>query len=292
MKTFEEERLNDLNNLLFEKKADFTASYHVIHKNNNNYEALSLKNSNSPIGVNFRLFDENLEMPNYELADLLISFFKENITNLNFNSSIIDRDYILNHSFPTLVPTYSCENVKNKVIENNLSKEFLNLTILFRTSLSEDDSTTFLISKVMAEKFNISENEIFEASMKNISNKGKFTSMFDTLANLFGEDFSDGEELSKDSMYVLSFNSSMFGASMILSSEYMNKIADTIGDNFTIIPSSIHEVLIIPFHEDEDYNSLQATINEVNKTNVQLEEILSYSVYSYSKKDGVKIILE
>ena len=60
-----------------------------------------------------------------------------------------------------------------------------------------------------------------------------------------------------------------------------------LGKDLMIIPSSVHEVLLIPSegHETEA-DTLRQMVREVNDTQLALNEILSYHVYRYSHQTG------
>ena len=61
-------------------------------------------------------------------------------------------------------------------------------------------------------------------------------------------------------------------------------------DELIILPSSIHEVLVINAKGIEgDIASFKEMVKAVNDTEVKPSEILSYNVYSYNKKDGLRI---
>ena len=57
--------------------------------------------------------------------------------------------------------------------------------------------------------------------------------------------------------------------------------------DFYILPSIIHEVLLLPKEESEgDISELNLMIHDVNATQVQEEEILSDHVYCYERRSG------
>ena len=55
--------------------------------------------------------------------------------------------------------------------------------------------------------------------------------------------------------------------------------ARKVGRNFYIIPSSIHEVILIP--DTLDIHYMKAMVKEVNGTEVSPDEVLSDNVYRY-----------
>ena len=60
-------------------------------------------------------------------------------------------------------------------------------------------------------------------------------------------------------------------------------------DKFYILPSSVHEVIIVSPQIAMNIEALREMVNSVNATEVSPDEVLSYNVYEYSRKNGLKI---
>ena len=86
-------------------------------------------------------------------------------------------------------------------------------------------------------------------------------------------------------MYVLGNRMKLFGAAVLLYDGLLEKIADQIKKNFFILPSSIHEVILIPDDEDQEAEELWKMVCEINATQVEPEEVLTDSVYYFSRKN-------
>lgn len=56
--------------------------------------------------------------------------------------------------------------------------------------------------------------------------------------------------------------------------------------SFYIIPSSIHELLLLPSDNTDDSDKIREMIKEINDTQVAAEEILSYSLYFYEREEN------
>jgi len=68
----------------------------------------------------------------------------------------------------------------------------------------------------------------------------------------------------------------------------IEEIRDTLGEtDFYILPSSIHEVIIIPAiqNNDEEIQQFQEMVKEINATMLDEEEFLSDTVYKYDAKE-------
>lgn len=114
------------------------------------------------------------------------------------------------------------------------------------------------------------------------------------------EDANISEEsqfIPKVPMYVLSNQSGVHGAAVLLYEDVLKSIANTYlagtyPCDFYILPSSIHEVILVPCQEDDIKENLCKIVCEVNDTEVSEDEILSDSVYIYKSKFNVFEILK
>ncbi len=91
-------------------------------------------------------------------------------------------------------------------------------------------------------------------------------------------------------MYVMTNNIRLNGAGTMLYGGVLKSFASTLGSDLFIIPSSVHELILIPDDGTFDPQALMPLIGEVNDTQVEKEEILSYSLYRYDlEKDMMEI---
>ena len=84
-------------------------------------------------------------------------------------------------------------------------------------------------------------------------------------------------------MYVLSNEQRYFGASCMLYPQALKEISQRLNDTLYILPSSIHEVILIPASFADDANELSEIVQEVNISEVAQDEILSDTVYYYNQ---------
>ena len=86
-------------------------------------------------------------------------------------------------------------------------------------------------------------------------------------------------------LYLLTNESALYGASVILYPGIMQEAADYIGRDFFILPSSVHEVILLPDSGEEPEGLLQI-VTEINHTQVSEEEILTDAVYFFQSEKG------
>ena len=86
--------------------------------------------------------------------------------------------------------------------------------------------------------------------------------------------------------YVLTNNTRLNGAACIFYEDVLKKFADTLQTDLYILPSSIHEVILLPKLARYDAMNLEDMVREVNTDGVSREEVLSDKVYIYRRSDG------
>ena len=91
-------------------------------------------------------------------------------------------------------------------------------------------------------------------------------------------------------MYVCTNTDKLNGAGVILYQGLLQEFADRVDSDFYVLPSSIHETLLIPVDGGMDIEYLKDMVRTVNRTEVAPDEILSDSVYYYNRStDRVEI---
>ncbi len=87
--------------------------------------------------------------------------------------------------------------------------------------------------------------------------------------------------LSPQEMYVLSNKQKLNGATVLLYPETLQNIAEREGSNFLILPSSIHELILVKDTGSLCVQELQEMVISVNRTTLHPEEFLSDEIYCY-----------
>ena len=92
-------------------------------------------------------------------------------------------------------------------------------------------------------------------------------------------------------MYVLTNKYRYYGAACILYPNLLKKIYEELHCSFYILPSSIHEVIILPDLGIEAEDNMLDMVREVNETEVKAQEVLSDSIYYYQvDQEGLRIL--
>ncbi len=172
------------------------------------------------------------------------------------------------------------EKNKNKLSECPYIM-YMDMAITFRFIVKCDDTgvASALISNNDLDRWGISIDELYNIAMDNTRR------MFPERIRCMDEILPDIEEMCIDEMdrkklYVLSNTSGVNGATVILYKDVIKDFAGKLGKNLFILPSSIHEMILL-CSEDVEKDRLKTLIKEVNKYIVSEVDFLSDAVYFY-----------
>ncbi len=84
-------------------------------------------------------------------------------------------------------------------------------------------------------------------------------------------------------MYVLTNRNGCLGAAAMLYENVLKRFAESLDSDLYILPSSVHEVILLPIWGQEK-EILQNMVVEINEKEVQKKDILSNTVYRYLRK--------
>lgn len=95
-------------------------------------------------------------------------------------------------------------------------------------------------------------------------------------------------------MLMLTSQSGIYGAAMMLYTEVLKDIADSVEMNLVVIPSSVHEVLMMPDvgYSMEDIKDTKKMVHTINTENVAVEDVLSDNIYLFKRSTGELEIAE
>jgi len=112
----------------------------------------------------------------------------------------------------------------------------------------------------------------------------------DLSGDLFNQFVYNTETNDQHKMYILSNKKGINGASCMLYEDVLKKFANQIKSDLYILPSSIHEIILIPYQKDMKKETLMEMVKDVNRTQVARDEILSDQVYYYSREQNAIIM--
>ena len=229
------------------------------------------------------------------------SIVKEILQIYQDNTSVADLDFSVLNDFSRLrekVVYTLIHTASNKALLSTIpSVPYLDLSIVFYLYLDKTDSgqMTALIHNDHMEAWKTDIKELYRLSLSNTPKllPAQLRSMtavmkaiaMEHLGSEYREEFVD-DLLSAPTvspLYVLTNSSGICGACTILYPNQLKNFADMVEKDLVILPSSIHEVLLIPYDDTLSFQELADMVSHINRSEVPVEDRLSDQVYLYSR---------
>lgn len=164
----------------------------------------------------------------------------------------------------------------------------------------EDGIATVAVPQAVFEVWGLTKEELYEKALANMQKRFPVSvvDIMDIVGEMYKKyadddfaEFMNPPEMPEVSgMYVASNSDKLNGASVILYRDMLKNFAESHDvEKLYILPSSLHEVIIIPddANIEKDIQMLNEMVVSVNCTQVQPEEILSDHVYVYEHSTDI-----
>lgn len=182
-----------------------------------------------------------------------------------------------------------------KLLEEIPWKSWNDLAIIFYLDLgtNEGRQITTIIHNQQAEAWNLSPDELFE--LAKVNTPKLCPSIIGQLEHvLFGWDEDDQItpcESIVPTFFILSNECGINGATCILYKDIVKDFANKLGSDLLILPSSIHEVLLLKYDTELELELFKNMVQHVNAEDVPKEDILSDNVYLYRRDtDWIEVV--
>lgn len=167
-------------------------------------------------------------------------------------------------------------------------QKYLDMAVTAHILIKRDETgvASFQITNDMLGKFEMTGDELIRSAMENTQRlfPAKIDSLLGKIEEMTGEDLSSMRQPGMPEMYVLTNDCETNGAACMFYDNVMEKAAALFNGNFSILPSSVHEVLLVPDSLGMGPEELADMVMSVNRTAVLEGEFLSDSVYWYSRE--------
>ena len=258
------------------------------------YTGLSIQPSDSPMAATLNLDAVYNQMVDQgksfqEVADDLITHAADIIVDMpkiDVND-LTNYDQMKNTLVVQVIPT----DRNADMLADIPHKDIEDMSLVYRMQIDQNETGTssVLITNAMMENYGITVDQLHQDAMDAavINNPATFRSMQEVLSDLMGMPAEMMPPMDGPQMYVASVESSLNGAGVIAYPDFMNQVAEQVGGDFFVLPSSVHEVLVIPDDGSIDRHDLESMVREVNASEVLPKDQLSDNVYHYDSQDKV-----
>lgn len=297
---FKQNIQDNIKELLPDQYADCNVQIREVIKNNDIVlDGLTIldpeENITPTIYLNSLFKDYESGRPMEAIMQSIANSYIENISEMNFDISLIT-------DFENVKDKIVCKVVNKEANELLLDtlphKEVEDLAVIYQIALASDEqgAATINISNEILERYDIAVDKLHDLAVENTEalRPASFRSMKEVLFEMFQEQDMSMDVGIEDIMaapddgmplYVLTNDHKLHGAAAMLYPSIMDEIAEKVGGDFFVLPSSTHELLIISKESGAKREQLENMVQEVNATQVEPEEVLSNHVYEYDAKE-------
>lgn len=223
------------------------------------------------------------------IADNVMDTYRRNkVGSINMDA-FLDYDAIKHRIVYKLINTER----NRELLEDIPHMPFHDLSIVFECFVCHDGTgnASIRIHNQHMKLWDVGREELFRAASANTPAllKSELKTMGEVLREIGMADF--GNLHDSVPMYVLGNKTRVHGAACILYPGLLRNLAAACQSDLFIIPSSIHETLILPGTDPENINPIKEMIREVNGSAVREDEFLSDSLFIYEQgSNGIRML--
>ena len=295
--SFKKEFTEDIKEKLYEMGyGDVDIKINNIKKVNRDYEAMNVVPEGGVIGVSFNLEEIFTKFEQSGDYDSVLKNTTSFVANGIDTAPKTDIDNLLNY-----------EEMKNKlsieVISAEANKELLlniphdrieDLAAVYRFVLKSESTgkASILVSNEMMQKMGITHEQLKNDALYNapIIRPAVIKGMNEVIKEIMGKEayeLANGTGNVEESVYVATVPDKDSGAGVLSYQNFMDQAAERVGGDFFILPSSIHEILIVKDDGEMKAELLRNMVQQINRTELMPEDKLSDNVYHYDSKEHI-----
>lgn len=300
---FKQEIADNIKEYLPDKYADSMVQINAVQKNNETLDALSVTSPDSNVSPTIYLnsfyedYQNGRDME--DIIDSIADLRVEYEVNQDFDvSSITDFEKVSDKIAARLYGME--ENEELLSVRPHTTMDDLAVTYCIMLGNNENGSMSVPITNQIMETWGVTQEDLQRLAKENCDTltPSKFVSMNAVMTDMMIPQIMDDYGISReeasqmindmipadDKMFVLTNEQKLNGAAALLDEKMMEQITEKVGNDFYILPSSVHEVLIVPNEVGMELQDLEAMVQEVNATQVAPQDKLSDHVYQYDNE--------
>lgn len=295
---FKEQLIEDVKQNLEERgSGNINLSFQRIEKTNESYDAITATPEGGNIGanVNIGVFFEAYEdgVPYENVVDRAAETIQQGVSQAPTIDVAMLSDY--EQMKDKLIMEVVSAERNAELLEKIPHQEIEDMAVVYRFVLesNEEGRASILVTNQLLDKYEVTPEQLHADAMENSPEikPAVIQGMTEVMVEMMGPDAAamfGMDELPKDEMmYVASVPDKIQGAGVLAYQDFMDQAAERVGGDFFVLPSSIHEILLVKDDGNTSYEELKEMVVSVNATQLRPEEKLTDSVYHYDSKDHV-----
>lgn len=174
------------------------------------------------------------------------------------------------------------------MLQNVPNREILDLSLVYTIEVNTRRGIgNIIINHSHLEIWGVTEPELFMQLKKNLEQEeGCFMHLDRFLTQILDV---PEEETLRDSLpdiFIMSNKDKHYGAVELLNEKIVEKAVETFGGSFYVLPSSVHELILLPGgYEDMTLDGLAEMVAGINASDVNESDVLSSHIYYYNAEE-------
>ncbi|MBR4174505.1 MAG: hypothetical protein IKR56_04120 [Lachnospiraceae bacterium] len=173
---------------------------------------------------------------------------------------------------------------RNKdMLSHTPHRKFVDLAVVYMAVLNHTSygNASILVNEEVRKLWKVGEDELHAAALAGAmaTQRPVIRRLTEYLSSFMGGEYVENE------MMVLTNESGLYGASVMVYKDLLKEVSEGLESNLFIIPSSIHEIIVLPAKSLYGAGWLKDMVHSVNETVLAASDVLSDSLYIYKADD-------
>lgn len=164
--------------------------------------------------------------------------------------------------------TMKIQNVKNADVTDRPNVKFYDMVVSFVFDIGADNAKGVVTNDLMEQL------ELNIDNLMAIARANEEYEWFDLGSAMVG---------TEEGIVVVTNREKMYGSTVLMNPDFFKRF----GGDLYILPSSVHEVIILDANGDHDVERLGDMVRDINRTVVSNEDFLSDDIYRYYYKSNM-----
>ncbi len=295
---FKEQFTEDLKRNL-EARGHDIASIDITHTqklNQEAYDAISVKLEDSQVGPSGNLSNLYAAYEQVGDYDMILTRATTIMDDAISNMPSYDANQLTDYDFIKDKLVLEAVNAEKNAtfLEKVPHKDMEDIAIVYRAVIGkmDDGIASLVVTNEMLEKMDVTKEQLHADALISAPEirPVEVNTLFGTIAEILGEDvpFVPEQGSPEDKILVGTVVDKHHGAGVIAYEGFFDQQAEKMGEDFYIIPCSIHEVLLVPESMAPDIEQIKDMISNVNTCELKPEDVLSDNLYHYDSKERLR----
>lgn len=171
-------------------------------------------------------------------------------------------------------------------------KNFLDFAVILRRSLEipAHNAATMVVTRDLMNHWNVPEDKLWETAWNNLKEEKFYIQDLNTVLSReiqeAKQEINTLDFSSMPSLYIMSNKERYYGARAILRTDLLQDFAEKADCNLYILPTSTHEIMLLPDHGEFKAEKLRTDVREINTAYLEADDQLSDEIYYFKKDSG------